>query len=231
MRCSELYKNVDDMLDAMNEIERYLSVAYIKRVCKFLIDEDNFWTMKGMYYMCEYYIDGERDANKIKFKIDKVIGDVNTDNLSEVDFNLFPDIVTGSAYFRNNELTSLKGLKDKVIKGDIHLNNSGITTLEDLPNKLNNSLWCSNTNLITLDGCPEYIRKNMIISNNKLKLVDNLPSYIGGNLDISNNPIDSFSKELLNKNITIKGNLILGKKLSFLKDMIPNCWKIEKEII
>lgn len=235
MRCSELYKSATDVLNAFNQIERYFhSGNYYSKKCVFYIDDEGYWTIKGRYIIALYPLGPEKEENKLTFKIDKVIGDVDCEHYPKSVIERIPDYITGSLFLRDSRITSLKGLKEKYIGGDIHLNRSEITTLEDLPNRINKSLWCSDTSLRTLKGCPDYVGASMVISNNEISTLDWLPSYIGGNLDIANNPIKNdkpISDELLKKEITIKGNLVLGKNLNWLKDMIPDCWHIEGKMI
>jgi hypothetical protein len=121
------------------------------------------------------------------------------------------NIVSGSFYFSDNNLTTLKGSPKRVV-GFFSCNNNRLTTLEGgpesvggffscydnqlttlegSPKEVGGYFYCHNNKLTTLEGCPKAVGGGFDCDNNKLTTLEGGPEYVGGNLNCFDNPLTS----------------------------------------
>lgn len=219
--------NSIELLERIEDFEKWDK----SNECEWFINDDGKFCVKSAYLPLSSIKVGELYQRIIPFKCDVFYGNIK---LEEIELNHkflknFPDEIYGNVHLKINSFeqfnTKLK------IHGSLYVsNNESLSNLNNCP-EVGKHFLCSTCSLKSLKGLQEHIYGNLTVSKNNIVELDYLPSIIDGNLDIANNPIKWISNELLNKNVVINGNLTLGTKLSFLKDMIPKCWKIKGKII
>lgn len=85
------------------------------------------------------------------------------------------------------------------VYGDINFEDSGITELPLLKNKVTNSLYLYKNNLVTLQGCPKEVGEIFDCSYNKLKSLKDSPKVVGSHYYCNNNKLKKFENTLPEK--------------------------------
>lgn len=115
---------------------------------------------------------------ELEYKIDEVHGNISTDNVVD--------------QFINGNLKSLKNFPDIVYGDCIVRMNSGLTTLENSPKRINGDFNCSNCGLTNVKGMPKYIAGNFIAYNNNISDLTQInENYIIGMIDMEFNPCEN----------------------------------------
>lgn len=110
---------------------------------------------------------------------------------------------------RHMNLTSLEDLPYKLnkIDGDFFCANNKLTNLKGFPKTPYKDIMCSNNLLTTLEGCPEIIYGDFYCSGNQLTSLEGCPKKIYGDFYCSGNMQNEFTEENIRKICKVIGGV------------------------
>lgn len=90
---------------------------------------------------------------------------VNKDMVTDGKFNQqMPDVVNGSFYCSELNLTTLKGCP-KEVNNVFWCDHNQLTSLKGCPKKVNGNFWCDENQLISLEHAPKHLRGHFYCDN------------------------------------------------------------------
>ena len=136
-----------------------------------------------------------------------VNGDVD---LKYKELTEFPDyiqfgVVTGFFSCYKNQLTSLRGVPEKVNE-DFICSHNRLTSLEGCPKKIGGSFDCNNNKLTSLEGAPEEIEGNFSCNYNNLTSLNGIPKKVGGKFECYHNHTQ-FTEDNVKKVCKVQGKI------------------------
>ena len=118
-----------------------------------------------------------------------VDGNFNCDGQGLSDFNgVRFGVVRGFFYCHDNQLTTLEGAPQDVVKG-FYCRGNQLTTLEGAPRKVGWGFYCSYNQLTTLEGAPREVGGDFYCSSNQLSSLEGAPQKVGGDFSCGDNPV------------------------------------------
>ena len=118
-----------------------------------------------------------------------VDGNFNCDGQGLSDFKgVSFGVVRGFFYCHDNQLTTLEGSPQDVVKG-FYCRGNQLTTLEGAPQKVGWGFYCSYNQLTTLEGAPREVGGDFYCSSNQLSSLEGAPQKVGGGFDCGDNPV------------------------------------------
>ncbi len=151
---------------------------------------EDFNKQKEIQFICEHYGIENYTINE------NLTVDINGDFIFNHIVTKLPiklNKVSGNIYINNCGLTTLEGLPEYI--NDIELTGNRLTNLIGFPKHCNGNIDLSNNQLTSLEGIPKGINGNLTLYKNKLTNTDYFPDVVEGYIDIIANPITHFTKQ------------------------------------
>lgn len=124
-----------------------------------------------------------------------------------------PDIVLGNVTANNLGLTSLENIPVR-IEGTLDLGYNKLSNLEHFPKHVEGNVWLNGNRLTSLKGLPKVINGTLTISNNCLKSLRHCSKFIKGTF----NACDNYLKSLVHGPIEVGGHYqVINNRIITLK--------------
>ena len=98
-------------------------------------------------------------------------------------------VIKGDLYLNNLGLTKLPLIKE--VGGYFDCSNNQLTSLKGAPDKVGGNFYCGNNQLTSLKGCPQEVGGGFYCSYNQLTTLEGAPQSVGGDFDCNSNQLIS----------------------------------------